>query len=180
MANTVYMMTAANLFCGDADPTNSKHLTLTELKLPLLQAIHVDHHPGGSKVAVEIEVGIQKFTPTFKLAGYDPDLLIQFGLSGKKKNIYTAYGVVEDLRTGLNIEAKAIFEAKLGKLDPGAFTRGNKLEHDYALNEVVHYEIWFDGKEKVFWDFFLNAWRVNGVDEQADANRILRIPAAAA
>jgi hypothetical protein len=31
--STIYVMEAANLFCGDDDPTASKHLTLTELQL---------------------------------------------------------------------------------------------------------------------------------------------------
>ena len=37
--STIYVMEAANLFCGDHDPTASKHLTLSELKLPPLQGV---------------------------------------------------------------------------------------------------------------------------------------------
>ena len=177
MANTVYTMTAVNLFCGDHDPANSKHLTLSELKLPALQGVYADHAPGGAKVAIEIEVGIAKFEPTFKLAGIDPSLMVQFGLGSKKKNTFTAYGVVNDLRTGNEIEAKAIMEARLGKVDPSAHSRGSMMEHDYALNELTHYELWFNEQEKIFWDFFTSAWRMDGVDENAVANRILRIPA---
>jgi hypothetical protein len=36
--STLYVLEAANLFCGDHDPKNSKHLTLQELKLPSLEA----------------------------------------------------------------------------------------------------------------------------------------------
>ena len=49
------------------------------------------------------------------------------------------------------------------------------LSHDYAINEVTHYELWFDGVEKIRWDFFTNEWVIDGVDENADFNRILRI-----
>ena len=59
MSNTIYAMQAVNLFCGDHDPTKSKHLTIRELKLPAFQAIYADHHAGGSRFATEIEVGIQ-------------------------------------------------------------------------------------------------------------------------
>ena len=38
--STIYIMEAANLFCGDHDPTASKHLTLTELQLPALQEMY--------------------------------------------------------------------------------------------------------------------------------------------
>ena len=67
--STLYVLEAANLFCGDHDPKNSKHLTLQELKLPTLEAEYQDHMPGGSKVGIEIEVGIKKLEPTFKLVG---------------------------------------------------------------------------------------------------------------
>ena len=176
--STVYLMTAANLFCGDHDPTKSKHLTLAELKLPDMQAIYADHHPGGSLVATEFEVGVQKLEPTFKLNGFDPDLLSQFGLSGKIRNTFTAYGVITDQRTGREIEAKAIIEARLGKVAPDAFQRGEMQGHEYAMNSVVHYELWFDGEPKIEWDFFTNLWKIDGVDQNATVNSILRIPTA--
>ena len=49
------------------------------------------------------------------------------------------------------------------------------MTHDYAINEVTHYEVWFDNKEKIYWDFWTNTWRVDGVDQNATTNSILRI-----
>jgi P2 family phage contractile tail tube protein len=174
--STVYLMTAVNLYCGDHDPTKSKHLTLAELKLPDLQAIYVDHHPGGGVAATEFEVGIQKLEPTFKLNGFDPDLMAEFGLGAKIRNRFTAYGEIIDQRTGRSIESKAVIEARLGRVAPDAFQRGELQGHEYAMNSVVHYEMWFDNKPIYEWDFFTNLWRVNGIDQNADTNRILRIP----
>ncbi len=174
--STIYVMEAANLFCGDFDPTKSKHLTLSELKLPALQEIFVDHHGGGARVAVEVGVGVQKMEPTFNLAGFDPDLLSQFGLGSKVRNVFTAYGVIRDKRTGRAIEAKAIMEGRLGKADQNAFQRGEMTMVEYAINELMHYELHFDGREKVYWDYFTNVWRIDGVDENASENLILRVP----
>lgn len=174
--STIYVLEAVNLFCGDHDPQASKHLTITELKLPDLQAIYADHHPGGARVAIEVELGVQKLEPTFKLAGFDPDLLSQFGLGSRMKNIYTAYGHIRDKRTGKDIEAKAIIEARLGKIAPDAYSRGELVGHEYALNEVTHYELWFDNRAKIVWDFFENRWEIDGADENATMNRMLRIP----
>lgn len=176
MPNTVYVMQAVNLFAGDHDPTASKHLSITELALPTLQEIYADHHPGGARVAVEWEVGIQKLEATFKLGGFDPDLLTRFGLNTRQRQVFTAYGVIADKRTGRMIEAKAIMEGRLGKVEPEAFQRGEFQSHDYAVNELTHYELWFDEAEKIAWDFFTNLWRVDGADQNADVNRILRIP----
>ncbi len=175
--STIYILEAVNLFCGDHDPTRSKHLTLQELKLPTLQAIYAEHHPGGGLVQIEIEVGVQKLEPTFKLAGIDPDLLAEFGLGSRLKSVFTAYGKVIDKRAGRAIEVKAIMEGRLGKIEADAFQRGELMGHEYAINEITHYELWFDEKEKIAWDFYTNTWRVNGVDENADTNRILRVPA---
>jgi len=173
--NTILMMEEVNLFCGDHDPSASKHLTLTEIKLPALQEKFVEHHGGGARVAIEVNVGIEKLECTFKLNGFDPDLLVMFGLNTKMKNIFTAYGVVRDKRTGAATEAKAIIEARLGKAENSALSRGSITEGDYALNEITHYELWHDGNPKVVWDFFENRWEIDGVDENADVNRILRI-----
>lgn len=174
--STLYIVEAANLFCGDHDAANSKHLAIQELKLPNLQEIYTDHHAGGANVQIEIGVGVQKLEPTFKLVGFDPSLLAQFGLSGKRRLLYTAYGKVTDLRTGEAVELKAVMEGRLGKIEGDAFQRGEAMAHDYAINEVVHYEIHFGGQEKLYWDFWTNAWRVDGVDHREDENRILRIP----
>ncbi|ELT47216.1 phage major tail tube protein [Brucella intermedia] len=176
--STLYILEAANLFCGDADPTNSKHLAIQELKLPDLQAIYQDHHAGGARVQIEIEVGIQKLEPTFKLAGFDPAVMTQFGLGSKIKNVYTAYGEIKDRRTGGSIEMKAIMEGRLGRVAPDAFQRGEVAANEYAINELTHYEIWWGGSEKLFWDFWTNQWRIDGVDQNEATNRILRIPRA--
>jgi len=173
---SLFIIEAANLFCGSHDPSNSKHLSIQELKLPTLEADYQDHQPGGSRVGIEIEVGIKKLEPTFKLVGFDPALLIQFGLGSKVKNLYTAYGEIKDRRTGKSTELRAVMEGRLGKIEADAYKRGDLPATDYAINEITHYEVYFDGQEKIFWDFWTNAWRVNGTDENATTNAILRIP----
>ena len=174
--STIYIMEAANLFCGDHDPTASKHLTLTELQLPALQEMYQDHHAGGSRVQIEVAVGIQKLEPTFKLAGWDPDLLTRFGLGSSRASVFTAYGVVRDKRTGVAYEAKAIMEGRLGKVEADTFQRGEMMGHGYAINEVMHYELWFADQEKLYWDFYSTDWRLDGVSQNDDERRILRIP----
>lgn len=169
------IMEAANLFCGDHDPKASKHLTLAEIQLPNLQEAYQDHHPGGSPVGIEVAVGVQKLEPTFKLAGSDPDLLTQFGIGSRYKKNFTAYAVLRDKRTGEAIEQKAIIEGRIGKIEGEAFKRGEMQSHDYAINEVTHYELWIGGKEKFYWDFFTAEYRLDGVSQNSDERDILRI-----
>ena len=176
MPAAFYVMEAVNLFAGDHDPSNSRHLTLDELKLPDLQEMFQDHTPGGAPVQVEIGMGvIQKLEPTFKLKGFDPELLTQFGLGSKRLTRFTGYGVYRDQRTGEAIQAIASIEGRLGKVAPDAYKRGELVGDEYAINQVVHYELSFGGRELIYWDFFTNTLRMNGADQQAETNRMLGI-----
>ena len=148
--STLYVWEAANLFVGTEDPTKSKHLQIISLKLPALEEILQDHHAGGARVQIEIEVGIKKLEPTFKLAGIDPDLLVQFGLGSKARKSFTAYSVIRDKRTGQAIEGKAVMEGRLSKIAPDEFKRGDLVGNDYAINELTHYELYFNRIEKFY------------------------------
>lgn len=173
---TIYVLEAMNLFCGDHDPTASKHLTITEFALPPLEEMTQDHLPGGAPVQVEFTTGIQKLAPTFKLAGFDPDVLTLFGLNTKMRNNFTGYGKYVDKRKGTEVEAKVILEGRLGMVKPDPWKRGDLQHHDYGIKEVMHYELYFDGAEKIYWDFWTNTWRVDNVDQNSVTNQILRIP----
>lgn len=174
--SNLFIMEAANLFCGDHDPSASKHLTLSEMQLPALQEMFQDHHAGGSRVQIEIPVGIQKLEPSFKLAGWDFDLLSQFGLGSTASRMFTAYGVIRDKRSGSAVQSKAIMEGRLGKIEAEAFKRGELQSHDYAINGVTHYELQIGGVEKLYWDFFSAEWRVDGVRQNADEATMLNLP----
>lgn len=174
-ASKFYLMEAVNLFAGDHDPSNSKHLTLEEFKLPDLQEMFQEHLPGGAPVQVEFAVGIQKLEPTFKLKGFDPDLLTQFGLGGKKLTRFTGYGVMRDQRSGEAVQSIATIEGRLGKVAPDAYKRGELTGHEYAINQVMHYELSFGGRELIYFDFFTNALRIGGVDQMGETNQMLGI-----
>ena len=109
-----YVMEAVNLFCGDHDPTASKHLTLDSLKVPELQEKTASHMPGGGVLGLEVGMNfIEALSPTFKLSGFDPQTLTLFGLGTPHRHVYTGYGVVRDKKTGRALEAKTIIEARI-------------------------------------------------------------------
>ena len=175
MPATFYLMEAVNLFAGDHDPSNSKHLTLEGFKLPDLQEMFQDHLAGGAPVQVEFAVGIQKLEPTFKLKGFDPDLLVQFGLGSKKLTRFTGYGVMRDQRTGEAIQSIATIEGRLGKVAPDAYKRGELNGDEYGINQIMHYELTFGGRELIYFDWFTNTMRMNGVEQNAETNQMLGI-----
>jgi len=178
MAN-MYVLEAVNLYAGDADPSNSKFLTLTSLQLPTMEEVTADHMPGGGVGGINIGMGVLTALESgFNLNGYDPDMMTLFGLGGGERQVFTAYGVLKNKRTSEEIEAKTIMHAILSTVTPDEFTRGELQGYEYALREIVHYESYFDGREKHYFDFFTNVWRVDGVSKFAKRNRILLIPGA--
>lgn len=176
MANSIYVMEAANLFCGDSDPSLSNHLTISDLKLPGLEENYVDHIAGGASVGIEVDTHINKLESTFNLAGWSPEVMTMIGRSERAQQVFTAYGVIRDRRSGIAMEGKAIIGGRLGRVNPQAWKRGDLQHHEYSIRGIVHYELYMDGTEIYNWDFFLNQKSIGGVDVNFDVNQILRIP----
>lgn len=175
--SNLYVMESANLFCGDHNPNNSKHLSLATLQLPALEEMTVDHQAGGSIAGITLGMGtLNPLSASFKLNGWDPDTLSLFGLGKRRAEVFTAYGVIRDKIRGRAIEAKSIFHARLNRVEPDEFSRGELMGHDHGLVEIMHYESYFDGREKHFFNFANQIWRVDGVSQNDDERRILRIP----
>ena len=177
MANTIYVMEAANLFAGDHDPTASNHLTLAQLQLPALEENYADHVAGGAPIGIEVDTHINRLEAGFNLTGWQPHVMKLIGTSARERQVFTAYGVIRDRKTGAALEAMAILRGRLGRVAPTAFRRGDLQQHEYAIRGVVHYELYMDGEEIYNWDFFTNTRRIDGEDLNLDMNRILRIPA---
>ena len=188
MANaTVYVMESANLICGDtrgsSAPGISTHLVLQELKLPGLEENYVDHTPGGAPIAIEIPTHMNKLEATFNLAGWDPTLMTYIGQNDPYYQRFTAYGLIRDRRTSRALQATAIMEGRLGRVNPTAFSKGNLMAHEYSIKSIVHYELYMQVTEGAqpaeiyFWDFFTSDRRIGGRNLNEDMIQLLAIPA---
>lgn len=175
MPNPVLTMEAANLFCGAApsDVNASNHLLLTELKLPGLDEQYVDHRPGGSPIAIEIDTIIARLESTFVLMGWAPQVAELVGSWQQNQNQFYAYGVVRDRMTGEATQSMAIMKGRLGRADPQNWRRGDVMHWNYAIRSITHYELYLAGEQIYYWDFFNNIRVVGGVDMNADINALL-------
>ncbi len=174
--SNVFTMEAANLFCGDHDRAVSNHLRLMGLKLPGLEENMVDWNPGGAPIASEVETGITKLESTFNLAGWQPEVMKLIGSSRRERQVFTAYGVIRDRRSGQALEAMCVMQARLGRVNPTEFRRGDLQSHEYSIRGIVHYELFLEKDEIYYWDMFTNEFRIGGEDINYDTNRILRVP----
>ncbi len=176
MAN-IYLVEAANLFCGDHDPGASNHLTLEDIKLPDLEQKSIGHEPGGGVMGVEFTTTIMgALSVTFKLKGIDPKRLALFGLGSTMRRNFTAYMVIREKRSNQQIEGKAIIEGVISKISGSGFKRGEGMDHDYEIKEITSYKLFIDNDEVYNIDYWTNRWSVGGVSQVNDMNRILRIP----
>lgn len=170
---------AVNLFVGDDGPGNGKHLNLVSIKLPSLEERSQDHFAGGAIGEISIGgLGLNKLESTFKIVGFDPQVMSAFGLNARQSLPFTCYGGLRDKQGGRLIEIKAIMQGRLGKIEPDETRRGELMGHDHMIHEILRYQLWYDNKEKYFYDFFTAEWRVDGVSQNADLRNILRISGA--
>ncbi|ACI92724.1 putative phage major tail tube protein [Afipia carboxidovorans OM5] len=167
---------AGALFVGDDGPDNGKHVNLLTIKLPTLEEKTSTHFAGGAIGEISVGgLGLSPLEATFKLAGYDPQTMSQFGLGAAGSRPYTYYGALRDKQGGRVIELKSIMYGRLTKIEGDEYQRGDLLGHDHAISEILRYQVYYDGKEKYFYDFFNSDWRVDGVSQNADVRNILRI-----
>jgi P2 family phage contractile tail tube protein len=173
---TFFVCEAVNLFVGDNGPNNSKHLNIMNVKHPDFDEKTAEHHPGGAIGALEVGgMGFAALTLTFKIAGADPQAMIQFGLGSKATQPYTIYGLTRDKNGNKPIEEKSIIMGRMSKVTRSEFKRGDMTDQDHEIKEITHYEYYFNKAEIYYYDFLSSQWRVNGVDQKADENTILRI-----
>ena len=177
--STIFIPEALNIFPGDDGPNNSKHLQITNVKLPKLTEKTMEHHAGGAIGAIQIGgLGIQALELGFTLTGVDPATAALFGIGGAGQAPYTVYGAIRDKQTGASLELKAVAWGRMVEIDHGSWKRGDATEQTHNIQEITRYSLYWDKKELYYYDFYTTTWRVNGVSQVSDIAAILRIPGA--
>lgn len=175
MANSIYMMEAANIFVGDDNPNASNHMTIQTLKLPSLEENFVEHNAGGSAIGMEFETHMSRLEATFTLAGWTPDVLTKIGRWAVETQRFTARGAIRDRRSGKVSTALALMWGRLGRANPTDFRRGDMMGHEYSIRSIHHYELMIGGNRIIYFDYFENARIIGGWDVNSEINRALGI-----
>ncbi len=173
----IVLQEACNLFVGDDGPDNSKHLNLDSIKLPDLEELTESFYGGGAIGAVEVGgMGLKALEATFKLKGWDEQAMSQFGLNRRTLFPYTVYGVARDKNGNAPIEVKAVMRARMTRVMQDEIKRGSLMNTDFALKEMLTYQLFFNKQEKYYYSYLTSEWRVDGVSQVSEENGILRIP----
>src|SRR6478609_9888275 len=96
--NNLYTMEAANLFCGTNGESN--HLRMLNVRLPTLEEQYIDHRPGGSPVAIEIDVILNRLQCDFRLAGWNPSVDGMISAWSIASNQFWMFGAIRNRVTG--------------------------------------------------------------------------------
>ncbi|MFC5509259.1 phage major tail tube protein [Bosea massiliensis] len=173
---TLYEMDFAALFCDELDPSKANWLNLEEVKIPMLQEKTQETTGGGAAMSLRMGMGI--FEPielTFKLRGFNPDVMNKIMPPGRVRRAYTITGNIRDLEGDRQFALKAVIRGRMTKVDPGSFTRDSGISTDYQIDEIVFYSLHLDGVEKYYVDQFVgpNGIRVDGVQVYQDVARHL-------
>jgi len=148
-----------NLFCGTQTPGAdvSNHLLLTALQLPKWSEKYIDHQPGGSPVAVEIDVTMQHLEASFQLAGVQPQVMKLLRPYSQQQTWFVALGFVRDPMDGTYTQAIATMQGRLGEIAPAPWQRGHTFETHYAIRSIMKYTLEVAGfGNMVTWDFYNN------------------------
>lgn len=162
---THYSLESFNLYVGTDDEDNDKRVIIRNTSLPDLEEITQGGHAGGAPFEIEVGgLGFKALSPKFKLAGFDPQTLRQFGIGGRAQYPFIIKGKIRNLNGGRELGLKAVIWGRLSKYAPSEFKRGDAFEQDHEIKEVVHYEKYIDGQEMYYFDHFAKPpiWRVNG------------------
>jgi phage tail tube protein FII len=154
MAATIFNMDSANLFVGDDDPTNSQFLVLRNIKFPSLEEATKDHDGGGA--VGTLTMGMRKLEALslpFQLEGFNPSVMNKFmPITGRTK--YTIRGNMRDIRDHTDKEIRAVIEGRMTRAEMSEFSKDDGINTDYEIREIVFYELFADGDEKFYYDYF--------------------------
>lgn len=162
----LYVMDMATIMVGDDQPDNMNHLKLTGVQLPNLSETTSDHNPGGSVMGLSIGMTmLTALTLTFKMKGLNPETSRKLGIGQQRRLNYTIRGNIRDVREDRNFAGKAVISGRMVTANMSEFARENGIDEDFEVKELVKYELYLDGVERFYFDFFRGpaGARIDGV-----------------
>lgn len=170
----IFILEQAQLFVGDDNPENGKHLSIENLTLPNLEYTTVEHAGGGANMALEVNMGqLKPLQLQFKLVGFDRDTYRLCGVGSNEPRNFTARGVLRVKQTGKAWGVVATIRGCMGKMTADQFQRSSLLGHDHTIVEVVRYRLTVAGEEWFDVDFYGTRRSRFGVDELAESRALL-------
>lgn len=139
---------------------------------PALALATEEFRAGGMDAAVDLDMGMEKLEASFTLTGYDPEVLILFGIEAGADGVQlTARGATEDPDGRVHAEAHYM-RGTITRLAQSAWTTGEsaKIEITVALRYYRHEH---DGRVLHEIDVPNMVRIVNGTDRLAEQRKAI-------
>jgi P2 family phage contractile tail tube protein len=124
----------------------------SEITLPVPTEKMEEMRNAGMVMPMDIPMGYEKPESSFKLTGFDPQVIVLFGLAIGVEKEYMATGALvhED---GTVINATAYIRGRLMKTDHGTWKPGEAGENDFSIT-VRYYKLEVEGAPLIEMDPF--------------------------
>lgn len=133
---------------------------------PELALATEEFRAGGMDAAVDLDMGMNKLEASFTLTGYDPEVLILFGIEVGGSGVQlTARGATEDIDGRIHSEAH-FMRGTITRMAQGAWKAGESTKVEITIS-LRYYRHEHDGRVLHEIDVPNMARVVNGVDRLA-------------
>ncbi|MBD8556913.1 phage major tail tube protein [Rhizobium sp. CFBP 8762] len=147
----------------------SKVGQVSEITLPVPQAKIEEVRNSGMAIPAQIVMGYEKLEFSFKMTGFDPQILKLFGLKIGSETPFMITGSLVD-EDGTSRNATATIRGILKQADAGSWKSGEMAETDYQVS-VNYYKLEVEGEELIEMDAF--DIKIGGVSQYGDVRRDL-------
>lgn len=147
----------------------SKIGQIGDITLPVPQEKVEELRNAGMSMPIEVKMGYEKLEFSFKMSGFDPQVLKLFGLAPGTETPFMITGATVD-EDGTEHSAVLTVRGFLKQADAGTWKGGDQAENDYMVS-VRYYKLEIDGEEIYEMDPF--DVRVGGVSQRAGIRNAL-------
>lgn len=116
----------------------------SEITLPVPTEKLEEMRNAGMVMPIDIPLGYEKIEASFKMTGFDPQVIQLFGLAVGQEREYMVTGALAH-EDGTIINATAYIRGRLTKNDHGTWQPGEQAENEYAIT-LRYYKLEVDGR----------------------------------
>lgn len=122
----------------------SKIGQVSEITLPVPTEKVEEMRNAGMVMPIDVPMGYEKIETSFKLPGFDPQMIVLFGLAVGQEREYMVTGALAH-EDGTIVNATAYVRGRLIKNDHGSWKPGEVGENDFQLT-LRYYKLEVEGK----------------------------------
>ena len=143
----------------------------SEITLPVPAEKLEEIRNAGMVMPIDVPMGYEKPEASFKLTGFDPQVIMLFGLAVGQEREFMATGALAH-EDGTIINATAYIRGRLTKNDHGSWKAGEVGENEFSIS-LRFYRLEVDGVTLIEMDPFNVS--INGVSQTAGIRSALMV-----